>query len=272
MVTMCRVLEVSRSGFYDFDSREESDRAKLNRNLFTSIESVYEEGRKAYGAVRITKVLKTQGETCSLNRVARLMRAEGLQARFKRPFRVQTTDSNHSHPIAPNLLNRNFITESPNQVWVSDITYIPTDEGWLYLATTMDLYSRSIVGWSMSASIKTQLVVDALEMALGRRQALPGLIHHSDRGSQYAANMFRKKLEEAGIVPSMSRKANCYDNAVAESFFGTLKAELVSHEHYRTHDEAKASIFDYIEAFYNRACIHSTLGYVSPAEFEAATV
>ena len=196
------------------------------------------------------------------------MKAAGLRSKVKRKFKA-TTDSKHGHPIAPNLLNQDFTVESPNTVWVSDITYIWTDEGWLYLATTMDLYSRAVVGWSMDSRMKSDLVVSALNMALGRRAPTDGLIHHSDRGVQYAAKPFQDLLDENSIVCSMSRKGNCYDNAVQESFYHSLKTELVHHELYRTREQAKTSIFDYIEVFYNRLRLHSSLGYVSPLVFEA---
>jgi len=196
------------------------------------------------------------------------MKAAGLRSKVKKKFKA-TTNSQHSHPIAPNLLNQDFTVADPNTVWVSDITYIWTDEGWLYLATTMDLYSRAVVGWAMDSRMKSDLVVSALNMALDRRIPADGLIHHSDRGVQYAAAPFQNLLDENGIVCSMSRKGNCYDNAVQESFYHSLKTELVHHEHYRTREQAKTSIFDYIEVFYNRSRLHSSLGYVSPLMFEA---
>jgi len=198
------------------------------------------------------------------------MKKHGLRPRLKKQFRVQTTDSNHDNPIAPNLLEQNFDTDRPNQAWVSDITYIPTDEGWLYLATIMDLFSRAVIGWSMSASLKAISATAALRMAIERRSPPAGLIHHSDRGVQYTSAEYRDVLKDHGMISSMSRKGNCYDNAVAESFFHTLKTELVVHEHYRTRAEARASLFDYIEAFYNRQRLHSSLGYLSPVDFEAA--
>jgi transposase InsO family protein len=196
------------------------------------------------------------------------MKKLGIKPRVKKKFRVQTTDSNHDHPIAPNLLDQVFTAERPNQVWLSDITYIPTGEGWLYLASILDLFSRSIVGWSMSSSLEAAGAIAALKMAVDRRSPPSGLIHHSDRGVQYACKDYRKLLKQHGIVPSMSRKGNCYDNAMKESFFHTLKTELVVHENYRTREEARASLFDYIEAFYNRQRSHSSLGYCSPLEFE----
>ncbi len=268
---MCKTLEVSRSGFYAWCGREECDRAREDRRLTALIKGVFDESRKTYGAPRVYRELQRRGVACGENRVARLMRLAGLRPRPPRGFKVQTTDSNHDYPIAPNLLNQDFTAEHPNQIWLSHITYIPTDEGWLYLSSTMDLFSRSIVGWSMSASMETSAsVIPALTMGIAQRSPKPGLIHHSDRGVQYADEDFRALLKAHGMVPSMSRKGNCYDNAVKESFFHTLKTELVAREHYRTRAEARASLFDYIESFYNRQRLHSSLGYMSPAEFEAA--
>lgn len=197
------------------------------------------------------------------------MRKAGLRSKTKRRFRVSTTDSNHDHPIAPDHVERDFRADAANKVWVSDMTYIATDEGWLYLAVTMDLYSRKIVGWSMAPTMHAKIVIDALKMALEARSPGSGLVHHSDRGSQYASEAFRAVLGEHGLTASMSRRGNCYDNAAMESFFHTLKTELVRHERYRSHAEARASLFDYIEVFYNRRRLHSTLDYVSPVDFEA---
>jgi len=269
---MCKTLEVSRSGFYTWLGRSESDRAREDRRLTALIRGIFAESRKTYGVPRTHRTLQERGVCCSRKRVGRLMKGAGLRPKMVRKFRVKTTDSNHSNPIAPDLLGRDFSAKRPNQAWVSDITYIPTDEGWLYLASTMDLYSRLIVGWSMSASLETKVVIDALQMAIGRRSPLVGLVHHSDRGVQYTSGDFRKLLKVHGIQSSMSRKGNCYDNAAKESFFHTLKTELIHHEHYRSRAEAKASVFDYIEAFYNRLRMHSTLGYRSPARFEFENV
>jgi putative transposase len=267
---MCRTLGVSRSGFYAWRARGESKRTRDDRRLTTLIRIAFEESRRVYGVPRVHQTLLQRGERCGHNRIARLMRAEGLRSKTKRRFRVKTTDSKHGHPIAQDRVKQVFRASAPNQVWVSDITYIPTDEGWLYLASTMDLFSRRIVGWSMSASMHSQLVVDALLMAIGQRAPSAGLIHHSDRGVQYASNEFRAVLETHGLLASMSRTGNCYDNAAKESFFHTLKTELVNHEHYATRDEARASVFHYIEAFYNRCRLHSALDYCSPADFERA--
>jgi transposase InsO family protein len=267
---MCKTLEISRSGFYAWLGRGESDRACEDRRLTALIQGIFAESRGIYGVPRIHRVLQQRSIRCGRKRVAGLMRREGLRSKMRRKFRVKTTDSKHSHPIAPDLVERDFRANAANQVWVSDITYIPTDEGWLYLASTMDLFSRRIVGWSMASTLHASIVVGALQMAIDQRRPSAGLIHHSDRGVQYASAEFRSVLADHGLVASMSRKGNCYDNAAKESFFHTLKTELVNHEHYRTRDEARASVFDYIEAFYNRQRIHSTLGYVSPADFERA--
>ncbi len=265
---MCKLLEVSRSGFYAWLRRGESRRSRENRRLTALIRQEHEESRETYGSPRIHAALKARGERCGLNRVARLMRKEGIRSKVKRKFR-KTTNSRHAHPVAENLLSWGFRPNDPNQVWASDITYIWTDEGWLYLAVTMDLYSRLIVGWSMSETMPASLVVNALSMAIDRRSPPSGLIHHSDRGVQYAAGAFQGLLERNDIRCSMSGKGNCYDNAAKESFFHTLKTELVHHEHYRTREEARASLFEYIEVFYNRQRLHSTLGYLSPSAFES---
>lgn len=269
---MCKTLEVSRSGFYAWLGREESARASEDRRLTSLIRDIFKEGRGTYGVPRVHRTMKNRGVYCGRGRVARLMKAAGLRSKVRRKFRVNTTDSKHDHPIAPDLLDRDFTAERPNQVWVSDITYIPTDEGWLYLGSTMDLFSRLIVGWSMSTTLETPVVINALQMAIDRRSPKAGLIHHSDRGVQYASKDFRDLLKAHGMRASMSRKGNCYDNAAKESFFHTLKTELVHHEHYRTRAQARASIFEYIEAFYNRQRMHSTLGYRSPVEFENENV
>ena len=267
---MCKTLEVSRSGFYAWLDRDESGRACEDRLLTTLIRGIFTESRGIYGVPRVHQTMRRRGQKCGRNRVARLMRNAGLRSKTKRRFRVKTTDSKHDHPIAPDRLGQDFTASAPNQIWVSDITYIPTDEGWLYLASTMDLFSRKVVGWSMASTLHATIVIDALVMAIDQRKPAPGLIHHSDRGVQYAAGEFRAVVAAHGFVASMSRKGNCYDNAAKESFYHTLKGELVNHEHYRTRDEARASVFEYIEAFYNRQRIHSTLGYLSPTDFESA--
>ena len=265
---MCTTLEVSRSGFYAWLRRRESRRSRERRRLTELIREEHKKSRETYGSPRLHAALKARGETCSLNRVAGLMREAGIRSKVKRKFR-RTTDSRHDHPVAANLLAQDFSTSGPNEVWASDITYIPTDEGWLYLASTMDLFSRMVVGWSMSSTMPASLVVDALSMAIDRRSPAAGMIHHSDRGVQYAAGAFQGLLDRHGIVCSMSGKGNCYDNAVKESFFHTLKTELCDHEHYRTREQARASIFEFIEVFYNRQRLHSTLGYLSPLDFES---
>jgi len=264
---MCTTLEVSPSGFYAWLGRGESQRSRENRRLTELIREEHQKSNQIYGSPRIHAALKARGETCGLNRVADLMRKAGIHSKMKRKFK-RTKNSRHNHPIAANLLAQDFSTSAPNEVWASDITCIRTDEGWLYLASTMDLFSRMLVGWSMSSTMPASIVVDALNMAIDRRSPSAGMIHHSDRGVQYAAGAFQGLLDQHGIVCSMSGKGNCYDNAVKESFFHTLKTELCEHEHYRTREQARASVFEYIEVFYNRQRLHSTLGYLSPLEFE----
>jgi len=267
MRLMCRVLGVSKSGYYAWRTRPESARSVDNRRLLNEIKSVHGKSKKTYGSPRVHVQLVTQGEACSRGRVERLMSANGIRAKQKRKF-VATTDSKHDMPVAENILNREFAVDEPNKVWASDITYIPTDEGWLYLAGVLDLCSKIIVGWSMNDSMERTLVMDALKMGYHRRLPSAGLIHHSDRGSQYASGDYQKLLEEYGMQVSMSRKGNCWDNAPMESFFGTLKKELIHHRRYRTRDEARRDIFDYIEVFYNRERLHSSLGYLSPVDHE----
>ncbi len=269
---MCRLLEVSRSGFYAWLRREEGEvgpRALENRRLIERIKAIHAKSRETYGSPRIHAELRKSGDECGKNRVARLMSQAGIRSKVRKKFRVKTTNSNHAYPIAPNLLRDRAAPVLPNEIWVADITYIPTAEGWLYLASILDLCSRKVVGWAMKDTLRVELTLGALEMALKRRRPETGLLHHSDRGTQYAAGDYRDLLDEHGLVSSMSRKGNCYDNAAKESFFHTLKTELVHHTHYKTRDEAKASLFDYIEIFYNRQRLHSSLGYRSPEEFEA---
>jgi len=243
--------------------------------LIRSIKDVFQNtGRRVYGSPRVTAELRAGGVTVCQNTVARLMNQQGLRARIRRRYVPRTTDSSHGHPIADNLLHRRFTASAPNQKWVGDITYIATDQGWLYLSVVIDLFSRKVVGWSMADHLRTQLVSDAIDMAIRRRRPAAGkkfgdLIHHSDRGCQYACNDYRQLLADHGITMSMSRPGNCYDNAVAESFFATLKTELVHLTHYATHDQARASVFEWIEVFYNRRRRHSSLGYLSPEAFEA---
>lgn len=265
---MCDVLSVSRSGYYAWRHKPASQRKKANATLLKNIRTVHHDSREAYGSPRIYQALKKQGIPCSESRVARLMREDDLRAKMKRRFKA-TTDSKHDLPIAPNLLQRDFSPAEPDQVYAGDITYIWTTEGWLYLAVVIDLFSRSVVGWAMDKRMTRQLVIDALTMAVQRRRPPLGLIFHSDRGSQYASADFQSLLVKYGMRCSMSRKGDCWDNAPVESFFGSLKQELVFHMRYPTRFHARQSIFDYIERFYNRSRLHSTLGYKSPADFEA---
>ena len=263
---MCQVLSVSRSGYYAWLRRSESPRSRRNRRLLIDIKAVYRASRQNYGSPRVYQALRAQGILCSVNRVARLMQVEGIRAKRRRRFKPRTTDSTHVHPVAANLLDRQFRVDCADRVWMADITYIATQQGWLYLAVIIDLYSRFVVGWAMSARVTSQLTIDALTMALQRRR--PALVHHSDRGSQYASGDYRIVLQKHKIISSMSRKGNCYDHAPVESFFGTLKTELGHHRKYRSRAEAKADIFDYLEVFYNRQRLHSSLGYKTPTAFE----
>ena len=264
---MCRVLEVGRSGFYAWLNRRESPRSCENRCLVVEIKAVHKESRRTYGSPRVHADLKDKGYVIGKHRVARLMRENGVVSKHKRKFRA-TTHSKHDHPVAENRLKRRFNVSEPNQYWVSDITYIPTREGWLYLAVTIDLFNRRVIGWAMDRWINRWLVMRALNMAIKNGTLKPGLIHHSDRGVQYACQDFQALLEANCIECSMSRKGDCWDNAVAESFFHTLKVELIHDRNYKTRQEAKKDIFEYIEVFYNRQRRHSYLGYLSPVEFE----
>jgi putative transposase len=264
---MCRVLGVSKSGYYAWLGRPESRRTSANRVLVSQIRVVHQRSRKSYGSPRITEELNDIGVPCGRHRVARLMRHAGIRAKTVKKYKA-TTDSKHSLPVSPNLLSRQFTVTRPNRVWVSDITYVRTTEGWLYLAVVMDLYARRIVGWAMSERIDGELTLSALRQALNQRRPSPGLIHHSDRGKQYAAGDYQKLLRDHGALCSMSRKGDCWDNAPCESFFGTLKQELVYQERFDTREEAKAKIFEYIEVFYNRQRRHSSAGSRSPVEFE----
>ena len=269
---MCEVLELSRSGFYAWRNRPESERSKRQSTLTAEIELIYSDrDMKSYGSPRVHKELVGRGHTVSENTVAKLMRANGIRAASSRKFRV-TTDSRHSLPVAENVLNREFQQDHPDRVWLADITYVWTREGWLYLACVLDACSRKIVGWSMSDRMKQDLVLDALRDALGRRRPDrdAGLLHHSDRGSQYASGAYQELLRNENISCSMSRQGDCWDNAMMESFFATLKKERIHQEDYATRSEAWASVFDYIERFYNRIRRHSALGYVSPEQFELA--
>jgi putative transposase len=267
VVVLCRILGVSRSGFYAWDDRVPSARSLEDARLRVHVAAIYERGRKVVGAPSIHAQLRADGFTVSRKRVARLMRELGLRSLRKRRFKA-TTDSNHALPVAENVLDRQFEVDAPNVAWVTDITYVWTSEGWLYLAAILDLFSRRVVGFAMSDKIDRALVLDALRLAAGRRVPNAGLVHHSDRGSQYASNDYQTALDALGVVCSMSRKGNCWDNAVAESFFATLKTELVYQRRFATRREAREAIFDFIEVFYNRERRHSSLGYVSPVEYE----
>ena len=267
---MCRALSVSPAGYYAWGSRPESDRSMHNRALLSEIQIIHRESRETYGSPSIWDALIKRGHGVGENRIARLMRVAGIRAKTVKKWRV-TTDSAHLWPVATNTLNRQCQVAQPNRVWAGDLTYVWTTEGWLYLAVILDLYSRLVIGWAMGQRLTGELAEHALLMALATRQPQAGLLHHSDRGSQYAATRYQHLLTTHGITPSMSRRGNCWDNACVESFFGTLKRELVHHRHYATRDEAKQDIFEYIEVFYNRRRRHSTLGYYSPAEFEART-
>ena len=268
---MCRGLKVSRSGYYAWRVRPESERAQTDRALTRVMRRLHAESKGVYGSPKMSAELKDEGYRCGRRKVARLMRLAGLRGCPKRRFKV-TTQRDPSHPVAENLINQDFTAKAPNRRWASDITYISTHQGWLYLAVVMDLYSRRIVGWSMSQWISRHLVIDALNMALDQRGHEDVLIHHSDRGSQYTSDDFRDELERHGIQCSMSAGGNCYDNAVVESFFGLLKRERVNRVRYRTRDEARADVFDYIECFYNRKRRHGYLGNISPAAFEERTL
>jgi transposase InsO family protein len=264
--TMCTVLGVSPSGFYDWRNRGVSGRLLKRQSLLEEIKKIYNKYRGRYGAPRIFKELCAAGIACTKRTVEELMRENGIRAKRSKKFKA-TTDSNHNLPVAPNRLKRKFKRKKPNKCWVSDITYIHTEEGWLYLAVFIDLFSRKVVGWSMAQRMTADLVVNAFRMGIFRQHCAPRMVH-SDRGSQYASQLFRDELKLHGCLQSMSKKGDCWDNAVAESFFGALKCELVHDERFNSREAAKLAVFDYIETFYNRERRHSHLGYVSPEEFE----
>ena len=264
---MCNELNVSPSGYYAWCKRPPSTREMANQELYTKIKAVYDDNHGVYGSPRIYRELKDQGIACSQNRIARLMRLRGLRAKQTKRFR-STTKRNQAHPVAPNLLKRHFVAERPNQKWLTDITYIPTQEGWLYLAAILDLYTRRIVGWAMSDRMTSDLTISALKMALQQYQPMSGLLHHSDQGSQYTDRNYQALLKDHGIQASMNSVGSWYDNAPMESFFGTLKSELVHHRAYQTRDEARNDLFFYVEAFYNRRRRHSALDYLSPHTYE----
>ena len=264
---LCAVLGVTRSGFYAARGRPPARRTRADQRLAVAIAAIHADSRCCYGSPRVHAELQARGERLGRKRVARLMRQQGLRVRWRRRFRT-TTNSEHSFPVAPNIVARHFTVPAPNQTWVTDLTYVWTREGWLYLDVVLDLFSRRVVGWAMSPQMDQKMALDALAMALARRHPPRGLIHHSDRGCQYASRSYRQRLATHGIVCSMSRRGNCWDNAVAESFFATLKRELVDGRDWTTRAEARAAIFEYVEVFYNGHRRHSALGYVSPVAFE----
>ena len=270
MQVLCDVLQVSRSGYYAWLRRKPSARQQRAEQLASEIRDIHAASRQTYGSPRVHQELRGQGVACSENTVAKLMRQCGIRSKRHKKFRVSTTDSQHDHPIAPNRLNQQFERPQINQAWVADITYIRTAQGWLYLAAILDLCSRKVVGWATAAHLRAELVSQALRTALLQRKPVGPLLHHSDRGVQYACEDYRELLDKHGIQVSMSRTGNCYDNAVMESFFSTLKTELVHHEEFDDHDQARQALFEYIEVFYNRQRLHSALGYVSPHMFEVS--
>ena len=267
VAVQCDVLGVSRSGYYAWKGRPEAPRTAEDAALVVEIKAAHKAGRGNYGSPRVHRELRAKGRRVGRKRVERLMRQEGIVARRKRRFR-RTTDSNHPHPIAPNVLERDFDVELPNTAWVTDVTYVWTHEGWLYLAAILDLFSRRVVGWAVSANNDRALALSALDRAVSARTPDEGWLHHSDRGSVYASDDYGHALARFGAVKSMSRKGDCWDNAVAESFFATIKGEMIDHEDYLTRGAALAALADYIDAFYNSRRRHSTIGYVSPIEFE----
>lgn len=264
---MCKVLEVSRSGYHNYVKRKSMSKENDENIILENIREIYKSSRGLYGSPRIYQELRRRGIKINKKRVVRIMRQYGIRAKTKKKYKV-TTNSNHSYPVARNLIGQNFKTSGINKVWASDITYIWTKEGWLYLSCILDLYSRMIVGWQISQRQNSSLVTTAIISALTQRGKNPGIIFHSDQGSQYASKEVRDLLATNGIIQSMSRKGNCYDNAVMESFFHTLKTELVRHENFQTREEAKMKVFDYIEIYYNRQRIHSSIDYFTPVEYE----
>ncbi len=269
---LCELLKVSRSGFYAWRKREPSNQQKNRREVLQEVQLIHSEISQDYGSPRVHSELTARGYYCCENTVARIMKEGGIKARSKRKFRIATTDSKHDFPIAPNLLKQEFSADQPDSVWLTDITYISTRQGTTYLCTILDLYSRRIIGWQTSRSMHVQLVLDALQQAIDLRDPSPGLIVHSDRGSQFASLAFQTRLDKYGIVQSMSRKGNCYDNAPMESFFRSFKVEEVYWDDYHTHRDATQATCNYIERFYNRTRRHSSLGYISPIDFEKKEV
>jgi transposase InsO family protein len=264
---MCQLLEVSRSGYYEWLNRPPRAQAEAEQHVEAKVQHYFAQGRGTYGTRRIKHLLAQEGLCVSRRRIGRLLAQAGLRCKTRRKYKAPTT-AGQAQTVAPNQLNREFRVDAPNQVYVGDITYLPTGEGWLYLAVVLDLCSRAVVGWSMANHMRAELVHQALAMALSQRQAAAGLIMHTDRGSQYGADSYRQLLRQHGIEPSMSRKGNCWDNAVAESFFHTLKTELIYVEEYDTHEQAQTAVFEYIEVFYNRQRCHSANGYLAPLLYE----
>jgi putative transposase len=265
---LCEVLIVSRSGYYAWRRGSQSRRAKEDAQLTQRLVQVHHASRQTYGRPRLVQALRQQGYRHGGKRVGQLMKAAGLCGRLRRRFRPCTTQSKHSDPIAPNILSKRKTPQAANQIWITDLTYIATGQGWLYLSVLLDLYSRRVVGWAFSENLQTTLPLAALTMALQHRRPPRGLLHHSDRGCQYASADYRKKLADQGLEPSMSRAGNCYDNAAMESFWSTLKLELIYRRKFATQQEARQAIFDYLETFYNPVRLHSALGYKSPVDFE----
>jgi putative transposase len=268
---MCQVLQISRSGYYDWAVREECERSQRDRVLLKAIRTIHQQMHEAYGATKTWRTLQQAGTVCGKHCVARLRREAGIEARRKRKFRL-AYKSRNTAPAAPNLLRWPFTADHPDQIWVTDVTFIPTRSGWLYLAVMIDLYTRLVVGWSMKDRPNQELVNEALIMAVEQRHPKPGLIHHSDQGILYSSGSYLALLKKYGMVRSMSAKGNCYDNAVAESFFSSLKNEIVHHRDYKTRDEARADIFEYIELFYNRKRLHQSLNYQTPMKYESLKV
>jgi transposase InsO family protein len=270
MTCLCHTLKVSRSGFYAWQKRPASPKKLARQRLLEKIRQVHAQSRGIYGSPRVEAELAEQGIAVCVNTVAKYMKQAGLCSKIKRRFRPRTTDSAHGLAVPPDRLQRSFAAAGPNQKWCCDITYVPTAEGFLYVAAVIDVFSRRIVGWAMDDHLRSELCLSALAMAIARRAPAPGLLHHSDRGVQYACTSYQQLLEDHGIIASMSRKGDCYDNALMESFWGTLKTELTYHELYPTRAEARQSIFEFIEVFYNRQRRHSAIGYMSPEKFEAS--
>ena len=267
VIRMCSVLKVSRSGYYHWARRPESRRAREDRELLVHIRRVHLQSRRAYGTVKTWRELGAQGIACGKHRVARLRKREGIEAQRRRRFRI-TVENHHTAPAAPNLVQREFRVHAPNRVWVGDMTFIRTRAGFLYLAVLLDLYARRVVGWAMHERPNLEVTLRALDMALAHRRPLPGLVHHTDQAPLYSAYKYRERMQNHGLVASMSARGDCYDNAVAESFFSNLKNELVHHCDFASREAARVAIFDYIEVFYNRSRRHQTLGYLSPMQYE----